>query len=564
MGYKITQIENPDSKNDRKLRAVIYARYSSSKQNGASIEQQIVKCEKYISEKGYEYDFINKTDVYYDSATSAFKSYKKRKEFSNLLNDAKKKKFDVVVAFTLDRVSREGNDTYSEIENQLKQYGVKIEYATIEYTEDMGGAVLKTVHAYTAESYSLTLSTNTNRGMQFNARFGFYNGGRNVPLGYKIEEVDVRMEDGSIKHGKALVIDEVTSKYVKEAFNLYLKGSSTQNIADYLNKNGIHTTEGAQINKNTVNRMLQNTIYKGIKISTFDNKQDHIIITNDGYPKTIDESVWDKVQLEREKRAHKGGRKNARVLYELIDKLYCGQCGEKMCADTAVKKNKTYYYYACHNKKYPKKATHKCDLKNVPKYDIENVVMQIVSNCIWDKKLVQKYIKAAEIADKVESINPRIAELEREVKVHDEKLRRAVDGYNRTGIEAFLESAKEESEYKNLALNELKAIISQEDAKSTAKDFAKQIDAMRKLWCELQRTPEGRREIIKTFVHKIFVYPKDSDKKTRLKIIIRTDLDSNTADEIEAEFVVREQLAMGHQSHYCRTKWFSIRETILR
>src|SRR5579885_2374397 len=87
----------------RKPRAVIYARFSSELQRDASIEDQIRLCRARIESEGWEY-----RHAYTDRASSGASSL--RPAYQKLLEDARHREFDVVVAEALDRLSRDQED----------------------------------------------------------------------------------------------------------------------------------------------------------------------------------------------------------------------------------------------------------------------------------------------------------------------------------------------------------------------------------------------------------------------------------------------------------------------
>jgi len=86
------------------MRAAIYARYSFDLQSTASIEDQIRLCrERVAHENG------TSIEVYTDYAISG-SSLKNRPGIRALLNDAKSRRFDYVIAEALDRISRDQED----------------------------------------------------------------------------------------------------------------------------------------------------------------------------------------------------------------------------------------------------------------------------------------------------------------------------------------------------------------------------------------------------------------------------------------------------------------------
>ena len=79
--------------------AVIYARYSDSKQKKESIEAQLKVCHAYAVQK--EYTVIGE---YIDEAISGRTD--DRPQFQRMIKDSRKKQFVRVIVYRLDRFSR--------------------------------------------------------------------------------------------------------------------------------------------------------------------------------------------------------------------------------------------------------------------------------------------------------------------------------------------------------------------------------------------------------------------------------------------------------------------------
>ncbi len=82
------------------MRAAIYARYSSDLQRDDSIDDQVRLCRRRIDREGW-----HAGEVYSDHAASGASHL--RAGYQKLLADARKGRFDVVVAESLDRLSRD-------------------------------------------------------------------------------------------------------------------------------------------------------------------------------------------------------------------------------------------------------------------------------------------------------------------------------------------------------------------------------------------------------------------------------------------------------------------------
>jgi DNA invertase Pin-like site-specific DNA recombinase len=90
-------------------RAVRYLRVSTEEQNE---DNQIRAVDEYIKKNGWEL-----VDTYRDHGVSAYKEDVRRPDFERMITDAKKKKFEHIVVFNLDRFSRQKEQ---EVLNLLK------------------------------------------------------------------------------------------------------------------------------------------------------------------------------------------------------------------------------------------------------------------------------------------------------------------------------------------------------------------------------------------------------------------------------------------------------------
>ncbi|MBQ6467575.1 MAG: recombinase family protein [Clostridia bacterium] len=530
-------------------RAVIYARYSSDAQSETSIEQQIKICEAYIKKCNYT---LIKT--YQDSALTATQT-KNRPQFMEMIENGKQGKFDVCVALTLDRITREGDDEFKHLKRELKKGGAKFEFAAQAITNDLGGQIYEAILASKAEEDITTLRIHVNRGMEYNADFGYYNGGT-LPPGF--EKYSVGHVGGSKREKFRVRPIEKDKEFIRQAFEDYVMGKSTQEVAEYLNSNGVRTSKGTKLNRDSVLRMIENTLYKGVGTFTFKNEEKQETHILEGFCKPIvSEELWEKAQEAKGGRRYKGAQKKERVHYALKGKLYCGLCGSEMIADNSRSKNGCkYYYYTCKSKKRDS-AENKCKKERVDKNKLEFAVMDLISHWVWREEAINEYIEAAKKAEKQKKVNPEIIKLQAEITKLKTKKISAMEQYLETNDSDWKDMYDEIVKDLNTKQAKLDAINLISNNNDSPDNFEKKIKKAGELWAEMQMTAKGREMIVKEYVDKITLYdpsPDDPDK-FRIKLVFRPDKDSKLATEIESEvnLGVRQQLVEGHQTHITRT-----------
>ena len=110
------------------VKAVIYSRVSTGQQDTAN---QSVVLTDWAEQRGYEVVKV------YQEEESAWRNGHQR-ELANLITDARKRKFQVVLVWALDRLSREGALAILSLVQKLSTYGVKVLSYQESWTEAPG------------------------------------------------------------------------------------------------------------------------------------------------------------------------------------------------------------------------------------------------------------------------------------------------------------------------------------------------------------------------------------------------------------------------------------------
>ena len=131
------------------MNAVIYARYGSHNQTECSIEEQLKAC--------YEYAKLNDFTVigeYVDLAIAGTND--NREQFQKMIKDSKRKKFQAVIVYQLDRFARNRYDS-SHYKHKLKKNGVRVFSAKENISDDASGILMESVLEGMMEYYSIEL-----------------------------------------------------------------------------------------------------------------------------------------------------------------------------------------------------------------------------------------------------------------------------------------------------------------------------------------------------------------------------------------------------------------------
>ena len=119
------------------MKAVIYARFSSEKQNEASIEGQLRECLEYAN-----FNNIEVIGNYIDRAQSA--KADNRPNFQKMIKDSYKRMFDCIIVWKLDRFARNRYDS-AYYKNILKKNGVRVISAKESISQGADGILLESI-----------------------------------------------------------------------------------------------------------------------------------------------------------------------------------------------------------------------------------------------------------------------------------------------------------------------------------------------------------------------------------------------------------------------------------
>ncbi|MEY8420997.1 recombinase family protein [Oscillospiraceae bacterium 44-5] len=229
--------------------AVIYARYSSDKQDEASIEAQVRACREYAASKGYAV-----LEVYADEAVSGKGSKTaSRKAYQKLLRDVNKGRFDTILIHKYDRVARNLGE-HVNLEKKLKDRAVELIAVAQDFGSSVEAKIMKTLMWSLSEYYLDNLSNETKKGHRETTMKAKHNGGY-APFGYDVVNQEY-------------VVNELEAGYVRKIFDAAANREGFTAIIEELAAAGITGKRGKPIKYTQIYEMLRNEKYTGTYIYT--------------------------------------------------------------------------------------------------------------------------------------------------------------------------------------------------------------------------------------------------------------------------------------------------------
>lgn len=427
----------------KRLRVVIYARFSSKMQNDESIETQVNACKEYAQENG-----MDVVRVYIDKAESGTGT-ENREAFKEMMMDSKFKKFDIVLIHKIDRFGR-NNQEFAVNEYFLNQNGVEVVSVAQRFGDSPEEQLMRTITIGMAQYYSQNLSLEVSTKKKTYVKNGKYAGG-NDPIGYKkivYKEGELNtngdyMTEGSIEW----VIEPREAAIVRRIFSLYANGYGYFKICQILNREGITTKNGNLFNKDAIQKILRSERYigkyiynkkskviKGGKKQIVKNPESEWIIIEGMFPPIIDINLWDKVHtlINHYKKLSKTKNRNRRYL--LTGKVVCGECNANYCGVSSKKTDYFNFYYRCNRRNRKHDLNNVCKNPNIRAIDLEDYIIKNLLEKLYTDEQIEQYAKniseyfQSNKQDKSDEISKVLKEIERMKKRKSNLIDSKLDG----------------------------------------------------------------------------------------------------------------------------------------
>ena len=197
----------------RQRKVVFYGRVSTEHEAQLSALENQMQWYDSVAEKHDNWIVLKK---YIDEGITGTQA-KKRTAFLQMIQDAKQKKFDLIVTREVCRFARNTVDTLV-VTRELKNYGIEVYFVedNIWTMNDEDGELRLSIMATLAQNESKKISQRVKTGQMISFKNGVLYGNGNI-IGYD-------------RVGDKLVVNKEQAETVKRIFELYLAGNGVRKI----------------------------------------------------------------------------------------------------------------------------------------------------------------------------------------------------------------------------------------------------------------------------------------------------------------------------------------------
>ena len=414
-------------------RVAAYCRVSTDNLDQAnSLESQ----QRYFNEYIKRNPLWELYEVYVDEGISGT-STKKRTSFNRMIDDAKNKKFDLIITKEISRFARNTLDSIGYT-RELKRHGIGVIFMndninTLDADAELRITIMSSIAQEESRKTSDRVKWGQRRMMEQGVVFG-----RDM-LGY-----DVR--DGK------LYINEEGAETVRLIYQKFLdEGKGTHIIAKELREAGIKTsTYMKDWSYTVILRILKNEKYCGdlVQQKTYTpdylshskkynkGEVEYVTIRNHHEP-IISREIFEATQREIERRRNLHGAKNGFAnRYALSGKIICAECGSTFIhrKNTSSNGNQNESWTCIQHQKYGRERINKnnekvgCSNVSINEKDIRAILQYVLADVLTDRNnIIGSVLATVSEVLKSDHSKDNIAYFENELEKIENKKERLLD-----------------------------------------------------------------------------------------------------------------------------------------
>lgn len=343
----------------KKLNFCLYARKSSERDElqALSIDSQIKEMQRIA-----EASELNVVDVRQESHSA--KDSAERPVFNQMIKDIKSDKFQGILTWAPDRLSRNAGDLGSLVDLMDQNYLIEIRTCNQVFTNSPNDKFLLMILGSQAKLENDNKAINVKRGLKAKCEMGFRPGA--PPLGYINEKYAQKGE-------KKIFLDPDRAPFIKQMFEkVAYEDWSGRDVHSWLRSVDFTTRTGKNVTLSSVYELLKQTYYYG---------EFEYPITSGNWYKVAHESIITKELFEEVQRKISVAPRTRPGIkeFEFTRLFKCGGCGSGVCAEEKFKKlidgsTKRYVYYHC-----TKGADRYCRQGVIPEEDLLEQLVKLMN-----------------------------------------------------------------------------------------------------------------------------------------------------------------------------------------
>lgn len=443
---------------DKLKTAAAYIRVSTDDQLELSPDSQLREIRAFAKAHGYELD---EEYVFHDDGISG-KTAKHRPGFMTMIATAKKKPkpFDAILVWKFSRFARSREDSIV-YKSMLKKLGITVVSVSEPITDDKMSIIVEGLIESMDEYYSANLSEEVKRGML--EKFSRKQAMSAAPYGYRFDSKE-----------KKYYPEPAEAEIIKECFDRFVnKNENVWSIARELNRRGIKTKRGNNIERRTVQYYLTNPVYIGCIRYSVDGggsrmrySDDNYLLQENCHEAIIDRRTFEAAQkiFENNKKIYKTERTVSFHEYALKGIVKCSECGRNLTFCTHKEAPRVH----C-----PSYQHAKCTSSSSVKLALlDEALLNDLKAALADEKLTVDFT-----FNKTDRSDIR-RQLESELQKEEKRLERMKEAYA-NGIDT-LEEYKENKASQLERIAQLKQKLDSAEQPLTEKEKQKRTSAMRK------------------------------------------------------------------------------------
>ena len=507
-------------------RAVLYLRLSKEDQDklaegddSASIKNQRLLLVEYANKHN-----MTITNIYSDDDESGL--YDDRPAFNRMMEDAKLGEFDVILAKTQARFTRNMEHVEKYLHHDLPILGIRfIGVSDGVDTADDNNKKTRQINGLVNEWYCEDLSKNVRSAFHAKKRAGQYVSS-SCPYGY--------IKD-PLNHNH-LIIDEYAANVVKDIYSLYLQGIGKARIGRILGERGIliptlykREVQGMRFNNpnalettkvwslQTIHQILNNEVYIGNLIqnrrSTLSYKDkktkalppEKWIKVENAHEPIISKDIFERVKALQKIKTKSVNAKNPKYESIFSGLIFCADCKHSMVRKYKRRGNREFVGYVCST--YKTHGNSVCTSHSVDYEELTDAVL------LYIQREARKILSGEDVEElkKISCRNRRIENIEKEIEFA-EKRKEKINNFKQKTYQSYIEE-----------------LISKEDYVKYSANYDKELKELNGEIAELEKHREDDKELeleYQEWVNKFSEYV-NIDKLTRgivLELIERIDV----------------------------------------